>query len=89
MDGRILEIINQKIDGILESADEIAAITKSLCMQHGWEGLFAYGMAVGKLHNSFHYQCRRILERDPTPEETAEFIALIRSHESRLYGDTG
>ena len=88
MDGRILEIINQKIDGVLESADEIAAIAESLGVRRG-DRLFTYGMAVGKLHNSFHYQCRRILKRDPTPEETAEFIALIRSHEPRFCADTG
>lgn len=41
-------------------------------------GAFARGAAAGRLYNSFHYQCRRLLKRDPTDEEFDEFVDMVR-----------
>lgn len=47
-------------------------------------GAFGRGVAAGRLYNSFHYQTRRILKRDPTDEEFDEFVRIVRDNASRL-----
>lgn len=85
MDERLHQIINQKIGDVFEHSDDIQAILESL------DGLdqnsFAFGIVIGRLYNSFHYQCRRILQREPTKEEFAEFLKLLKSHQSKFLAD--
>jgi hypothetical protein len=38
---------------------------------------FAFGIAIGRIYNSFHYQTRRALKRNATPEEFAEFLDIL------------
>ncbi len=72
MDERLLETIHQKIREVRQGEDETRLIADSV------GGSFAHGVAVGRLYNSFHYQCRRILHRNPTREELLEFIEILR-----------
>jgi hypothetical protein len=38
---------------------------------------FAFGIAIGRIYNSFHYQTRRTLKRNATKEEFAEFLDIL------------
>lgn len=85
MNARLSEIMSQKITKVLEDSKEIQEILESLDGLSDHED-FAYGVIVGRLYNSFHYQCRRILGRSPTREEFAEFVSVLKSYESELRG---
>ena len=84
MDAKLREIIETKIKDSLSKTDEISQIVKSL------EGLatktdsFAYGIVIGRLYNSFYYQCRRILKRDPTKQEFFEFMEILKNKQTEF-----
>ncbi len=84
MDEKLLKTVNQKIDEVFENANEIKTIIESLKILSSDKNSFAYGIVIGRLYNSFHYQCRRILKRNPTNEEFQEFVELLRKHESKF-----
>jgi hypothetical protein len=46
--------------------------------------VFGHGIVIGRLYNSFYYQSRRILKRNPTEQEFSEFIQLLKKHENEL-----
>ena len=87
MDEKLLEIINQKINQVLENTNEILTIVESLNALSSNKNSFAYGVVTGRLYNSFHYQCRRILKREPTKEEFLEFIELLKLQESKFLNE--
>ena len=82
MDEKIRNIISNKLDEIFEKNDEITKIIGRL--KHIWGGgsldpkSLTYGVLIGRLYNSFYYQHRRILGRDPTENEFAEFLDMIK-----------
>ena len=39
---------------------------------------FSSGISIGRLSNSFYYQHRRILKRDPTDNEFTEFLEFLK-----------
>ena len=82
MDKVVLEKINQKISETISKKDEIRQIVNSLNKQGVDENSFTYGIVIGRLYNSFYYQTRRILNRDPTSEEFTEFLKILKKHES-------
>jgi hypothetical protein len=84
MDPKLVEKINQKIKEVAENSDEIFKITNSLEKLRTHSNSFAYGMAVGRLYNSFYYQCRRILKRNPTKEEFLEFLTIIKKRQKEI-----
>jgi len=45
---------------------------------------FVLGIIVGRLYNSFYYQSKKNLNREPTPDELSEFIELVKSKKSYL-----
>jgi hypothetical protein len=45
---------------------------------------FKYGIIIGRLYNSFYYQSRRILKRDPTKEEFLEFLEILSKRRSEI-----
>ncbi|HJU13355.1 MAG TPA: hypothetical protein VJ792_02750 [Candidatus Nitrosotalea sp.] len=69
--------VNQKIKEVTEKSDEILNIINSLDDLRTHSDSFAYGIAVGRLYNSFYYQCRRILKRNPTEQEFSEFLQML------------
>ena len=78
MDGRIKEAVLAKIEETISSTDEIHKIRQIL------SGIpvsslddFLFGIAIGRIYNSFHYQTRRALKRSATSQEFAEFLEVL------------
>ena len=86
MDEELLEKINQKISETLSKKDEIKQIIKTLDTLNADKKSFTYGIIIGRLYNSFYYQSKRILNREPTDEEFAEFLKILKKYESDFLG---
>ena len=84
MDEKLQEIIEKKINETFSDTDEISQIIKSLEVLSTNKESFAYGIVIGRLYNSFYYQCRRVLKRNPTNLELAEFIELLKKRQSEF-----
>jgi hypothetical protein len=80
----LLEKINQKIAETLSKKDEIHKIVHSLEKLAVDDNSFTYGIVIGRLYNSFYYQTKRILNREPTSEEFTEFLNILKEHESEF-----
>ena len=78
------EILEEKIHGSTSAKNEIASLVNSLEPDGTGNNLFVYGIIIGRLYNSFYYQSRRILKRDPTQQEFSEFIKLLEEHKNEL-----
>lgn len=83
VDKRLEQKINEKIEESLANMDEIHQLAKSLDSRGNSES-FKYGLVIGRLYNSFYYQSRRILKRDPTKEEFSEFLQILRKRETDI-----
>ena len=85
MDEKIQKVLEEKIRESTSKINEITTLVNSLgeskerCM---WA--FGRGIIIGRLYNSFYYQSRRILKRNPTEQEFSEFIQLLKKHENEL-----
>lgn len=77
MDNRLKSIINSKIDDVVNKSDEIIEITKALQKFIDNEEHTAFGIALGRVYNAFHYQTRRILKRNATEDEFNEFVEIL------------
>ncbi|KAG2479322.1 MAG: hypothetical protein NPMRd3_630002 [Nitrosopumilales archaeon] len=84
MDEKLQEIIEKKINETFSNTDEISQIIKSLEVLSTNKESFAYGIVIGRLYNSFYYQCRRVIKRNPTNQELAEFIELLKKRQSEF-----
>ena len=84
MDTKLEEKINQKINEVAENSDEIYKIINSLKKLRTHSDSFGYGIVIGRLYNSFYYQCRRILKRDPTNEEFLEFLNMLNKNQVKI-----
>ena len=84
MNENLEDIIEQKIDSTFERLDEIIKITESLDKLSVKDNAFAFGIIIGRLYNSFFYQCRRILKRDPTEQEFLEFLKILKKRQSEF-----
>ena len=85
MDARVRKAMAAKIDEAVQSAGEVREIQEGL----GDIGVkskadFAFGIAVGRIYNSFHYQTRRTLGRDATEQEFAEFLDLLAKRAAEI-----
>jgi hypothetical protein len=80
LDDRVKEAVHAKIQETISSTDEISKIQQMMLLCHisvtSLED-FAFGIAIGRIYNSFHYQTRRTLKRNATKEEFAEFLELL------------
>ena len=82
---KLLEVkLNQKINEVADKSDEIFKIVKSLDELKSKSDSFGYGIAIGRLYNSFYYQCRRILKRNPTSDEFDEFLDILRKKQKEI-----
>ncbi len=70
--------IEQKIQETLSNKDEICNILEALSTIDSSKS-FGLGIVIGRLYNSFYYQTRRILGRNPTDDEFKEFLSIIRA----------
>jgi hypothetical protein len=86
MDKKVQKVLEEKILDILDKKNEINSITNSLDLLSSDKNSFRYGIIFGRLYNSFYYQYRRIVKRDPTEEEFSEFIQILKQHEKEFLG---
>jgi hypothetical protein len=84
MNPQLEEKINQKIKEVAEKSDEISKIINSLKELGTHPDSFGYGIAIGRLYNSFYYQSRRILKRNPTSEEFVEFVNILHKRQKDI-----
>jgi hypothetical protein len=84
VDEKLQEIIEKKINETFSNTDEISQIIKSLEVLSTNKESFAYGIVIGRLYNSFYYQCRRVIKRNPTNQEFTEFIGLLKKQQSEF-----
>ncbi len=83
MDETLLKKIDQKIQETISNKDEIKQLIKSLSSIDDSKS-FALGIAVGRIYNSFYYQSKRILNREPTKDEFEEFLKFVQKKKSAL-----
>ena len=84
MDDKLLEKMEEKIEETFSKIDEVKEITNLLGELPSDKKSFAYGIVIGRLYNSFYYQCRRILKRSPTEKEFSEFLDLLQNNKSNF-----
>ena len=78
MDEILLKKIEQKIQDSISNKDDIKELIKLLSTIDDSKS-FALGIVVGRLYNTFFYQSKRILKRDPTKQEFADFLKFIEN----------
>ena len=78
MDEMIKKILFDKLESNSRQNDNIKKLMTSF-KEHDPNSLHI-GIMIGRLYNSFLYQYRRILKRNPTNEEFNEFIDFIRNN---------
>lgn len=83
MDKKIIEKIQQKIHETKSHKEEIDKLIASISYIDDQKS-FVLGLVIGRLYNSFYYQTKRILNREPTEQEFAEFIDYIKKHKTEL-----
>ena len=87
MDEKIRKIISEKVDDILGKNDEITKIISSMDSLDS-ESL-RYGILIGRLYNSFYYQHRRVLSRNPTADEFLEFLEFVKLNQKNFQDKLG
>ena len=75
--------IEQKIQDSISNKDEIKQLIKSLSLIDDSKS-FALGIVVGRIYNTFYYQSKRILNREPTKQEFQEFLEFVKNKKSDL-----
>ena len=83
MDEKIQKVLEEKIHESTSRTNEITSLVNSLEKAKNPD-VFGRGIIIGRLYNSFYYQSRRILKRNPTEQEFSEFIQLLKEHENEL-----
>lgn len=89
MDDKLREVIEKKIDAVFSKTDEIKKIAESLDELSTKTDAFSFGIIMGRLYNSFFYQCRRLLQRDPTEQEFLDFIEILKTRQSEIHKKFG
>ena len=85
MDARVKKAVLAKIDEAISGIDEIAKIQQSLGhIPVGSQNDFAFGIAIGRIYNSFHYQTSRALKRNATESEFAELLDILAKKASEI-----
>ena len=83
MDKMLKIKIEEKIQETLSNKNEIKNLLQSLSNIDDSKS-FVLGVIVGRVYNSFYYQSKRILEREPTSQEFNEFIEYVESRKSEF-----
>jgi len=76
MDDEIFKILQKKILEIKKEDDKIHQIIDEF--QDADFDSFSSGIVTGRLFNSFYYQYRRILKRNPTEDDFQDFIKFLK-----------
>ena len=78
IDARVKKAVLGKIDETVSNTGEIKKIQENLGrIPVDNRDDFAFGIAIGRIYNSFHYQTRRALKRNATEAEFAEFLDIL------------
>ena len=83
MDELLLKKIDQKIKDTISNKDNVKELIQSLSNIDD-SNSFALGIVVGRIYNSFFYQSKRILDREPTKDEFKEFLEFLKTKKSDL-----
>jgi hypothetical protein len=83
MDDLLLQKIEQKIQDSISNQDDIKELIKLLSTIDSSKS-FALGFVVGRLYNTFFYQTKRILKRDPTKKEFEDFLKFVENKKPDL-----
>ena len=83
MDETLLKKIEQKIQDSISNKDEIKQLIQMLSSIDDSKS-FALGIIVGRIYNTFYYQSKRILNREPTKHEFQEFLEFVKNKKSDL-----
>ena len=76
MDEQIIKILEKKMNEIKNEDNDTKQIIDKL---PNFDSLsFSSGIMIGRLSNSFYYQHRRILKRNPTDMEFNEFLEFLK-----------
>ena len=81
MDKTLKNKIEEKIQETISNKNEIKQILQSLSNIDDSKS-FVLGIIVGRIYNSFYYQSKRILNREPTNEEFQEFVQIVKNNQS-------
>ena len=77
MDEQIIKILVKKISEIKTENDQTKRIINEFSNLDSTS--FSSGIVIGRLFNSFYYQHRRILKRNPTDNEFNEFLEFLKN----------
>ena len=83
MDEKLFKKIEQKIQDMVLDKGHLENLS-SLISSTDDSRSFVFGIIVGRLYNSFFYQSKRILNREPTGKEIQEFLKFVESKKSVL-----
>jgi hypothetical protein len=83
MDKILKNKIEEKIQETISNKNEIKQLLQSLSNIDDSKS-FVLGIIVGRIYNSFYYQSKRILNREPTKEEFREFVEFVKSKKSNF-----
>ena len=83
MDKILKNKMEEKIQETISNKNEIKQLLQSLSSIDESKS-FVLGIIVGRIYNSFYYQSKRILNREPTDEEFQEFVKFVKSKKSNF-----
>ena len=76
MDEKIIKILEKKISETKTENNKTKEIVDKFS---NFDSIsFSSGIIIGRLLNSFYYQHRRVLKRDPTDIEFTEFLEFLK-----------
>ena len=76
MENEIIKILEKKINEIKTENPKINTILQEF--DNLDSNALSSGIMIGRLFNSFYYQHRRMLKRNPTDTEFNEFLEFIK-----------
>jgi len=82
MDKILKKKLEEKIQETLSQRNEIKQLQTLSDISDSKS--FVLGIVVGRLYNSFYYQSKKNLNREPTADELSEFIELVKSKKPYL-----
>jgi len=83
MDKILKNKMDEKIQETISNKNEIKQLLQSLSNIDDSKS-FVLGIIIGRIYNSFYYQSKRILNREPTKEEFREFVEFVKSKKSNF-----
>ena len=87
MDEKIIKILEKKISETKTENNKTKEIVDKFS---NFDSIsFSSGIIIGRLLNSFYYQHRRVLDRNPTTDEFVEFVDFIKSNQKNFQKKLG